>query len=252
MKQEYFADARLLVGNAQSHINNLEAGIKGFFADDPWTIVIEPNAEKTEYVYKFRLLKRFDPNLKTVAADAANNLRSALDHVASQCALLNGARDIKNIHFPFRSTAIELDEAIADKGLRDVPTDVLAYFRALNPHKGGNDRLHALTQMSARDKHWSLAPIFTSGHAIQIIHPDGTIWVIGTPDWPTSPEEDLILITSPKYDGNFQFTVLVTVRFDEIEGMAKGHPVTTLRYLAGVVNDVINDCEAICQRLGLL
>jgi hypothetical protein len=46
--------------------------------------------------------------------------------------------------------------------------------------------------------------------------------------------------------------MLVTVGFKGIPALEGSHPVATLRYLAGVVNDVINDCEAICQQLGLL
>ncbi len=247
-----FEDARLLVDRAQGHIDELEVGIKGFFADEPWATIVEPNVEKTEYVYKFRPVQRFDPNLKTIAADAANNLRSALDHIASECAMLNGAENIKNIHFPFRPTAAELDKVIAGKDLRDVPSEVLAYFRALNPHKGGNDRLYALTQISARNKHWSLTPMFTNVHGIKVIHDDNRQRMVQTPHWPTSAEDDLVLFTSPNADEHYQLNILVTVRFDEINGLDKSHPVATLRYLAGVVNDVIDGCEAICQRLGLL
>ena len=48
-----FEGARLLVSRAQSHIDELEARIKQFFADQPWTTIVEPNFEKAEYVHKF-------------------------------------------------------------------------------------------------------------------------------------------------------------------------------------------------------
>lgn len=247
-----FEDARLLVGRAQSHIDELDREIERFLANEPWSTIIEPNVEKTEYTHKLRLAKRIDPNLKTVTADAANNLRSALDHVATECARLNGARNIKNIYFPFRPTAAELDAALADKNLMRVSSEILEYFRALNPYKGGNDRLYALTKISARNKHWSLTPIFTDTKAIKIFHPDGRIRLVQTMDWTTNPETDIVLFTSPKPNENYEYHVGFAVYFDGVDVRTKLPAVLTLRYLAGVVDDVVNDCEAICQRLGVL
>ncbi len=252
MKQEHFADARLLVSRAQSHIDELEAGIKRFLTDEPWTTIVEPNVEKAEYTHKLRLAKRFDPNLKTIAADAANNLRSALDHVASECGRLNGATNIKNIHFPFRPTIAEFQAALAHKSLKMIPSQILTYFGTLKPYKGGNDRLYMLTQISARNKHWSLTPMFADTHAIKIFFPDGDIRLVQTMGWSASPEKDVVLFTSPKPNENYEYHVSFTVYFDGVGLRPKPPPVPTLRYLAGMINDVINDCEIICQRLGLL
>ena len=222
-----FEDARLLVSRAQSHIDELEARIKQFFADQPWTTIVEPNFEKAEYVHKFRPIKRFDPDLKTIAADGANNLRSALDHIASECAKLSGATNTKSLYFPFRRTAAELDKVIDGKDLRDVPSEIRAYFRALNPYKGGNDRLYALTQISARNKHWSLTPMFTNVRGIQITHPDNGTRMIETPHWPTGPEDDLVLFSSTEADENYHLSILANVGFDEIEGLNLAYPVIT-------------------------
>ena len=252
MKQEYFADARLLVSRAQGQVNDLETEIKRFFADEPWTTIVEPNVERTEYVHKFRFTKLFDPGLKAIASEAANNLRHALDHVVAECTRLNGAQQIKGAYFPFGSTAAKLDEILTKKKLSRVPPEVLAYFRVLNPYKGGNDRLYALSQISGRNKHWSLTPVFTQTHGVKVIHPDGRQRMVKTSSWAASPEDYLELFTSAQPDENYHVSLLITVRFDDIDALDKAHPVAALRDLAGVVNDIINDCEAICQRLGLL
>lgn len=252
MTQEHFADAKLLVSRAQSQINDLDAGIKRFFADKPWTTIVEPNVEETEYVHKFRFTKLFDPALKVIAADAANNLRHSLDHVVAECTRLNGPQQIRGASFPFASTAARLEELLARKKLSRVPPEVLAYLRALNPYPGGNDRLYALSQISGRNKHWSLTPVFTQTHGIKVIHSDGRQWMVATDNWAAGPEDYLELFTSAQPNENYHVSILITVRFDDIDALNKAHPVSALRDLAGVVNDVINDCEAICHRLGLL
>lgn len=247
-----FQDARSLVNRAKTHVDELDAGLDAFTDDNPWATLVEPNAEKTEYTHKLRLAKRINPRLKPIAADAANNLRSALDHVASECARLNGAGNVSNIHFPFRPTAADLDIAIADKRLRSVPPEILTYFRALDPYNGGNDRLYALTQISARNKHWSLTPMFTDAKGIKIFRADGGISFVQTTDWAACPEQDIVLFASAKPNENYEYHVGFVIYFDGIGVASKLPAMPTLRYLAGVVDDVVNDCEAICRNLGLL
>ena len=249
-----FDDPRLLVENAKGHIDRLEAGIQRFRANQAYTTFVEPNVEKTEYVHKLRLAGGPDRRLKAVAADAANNLRSALDHVASESARLNGASKITDIHFPFRATAAELELALAHKSLaKKVPAETLAYFRALKPYKGGNDRLYVLTQISNRNKHWSLTPMIHDTFAAKVFLPGGGERLVQTMDDAKRLINEVELFTSVERALNYRYTVLMNpeVYFDGV-GDIRNPAVPLLRHLSSVVEKVIDDCAAICQRLGLL
>lgn len=247
-----FEDAKLLLEYAERHINGLEQNIQRFCQTKAGSIIVEPDVEVAEYTHKFRIAKRANPELKIGVYIAGNMLKDALDHIVAECARLSGSQFIKNAVFPFAGSAERLDDRFERKTMRNLPLEILAFLRALDAYKGGNDSLHALSHIAGRNRHWQLIPTFANFHAVKIHRSDGTHSIVQANEGAVSPEGDLVLFTSPKPEIDYDLSMLVTVGFKGIPALEGHHPVATLRYLAGVVNDVINDCEAICQRLELL
>ncbi len=247
-----FEDTRLLLEYAERHINGLKKSVQRFCQTKAWSIIVEPDVEVAEYTHKFRIAKRANPELKIGVYIAGNMLKDALDHIVAECARLNGSQFIKNAAFPFAGSAKKLNDRFDTKAMRKLPPEVLMFLRALDAYDGGNNRLHSLSHIAGRNRHWQLIPTFANLHGVKIHHSDGTNSIIQANEGSISPEGDLVLFTSPQSDIDYKLSLLVTVSFKGIPALEGSHPVATLRYLAGVVNDVINDCEAICQQLGLL
>lgn len=209
-----FEDARLLLEYAERHINGLEKNIKRFGQTKAGSIVVEPDVEVAEYTHKFRIAKRANPELKIGAYIAGNMLKDALDHIVAECARLSGNQFIKNVAFPFAGSAKKLDDRFDTKAMRKLPPEVLMFLRALDAYDGGNNRLHSLSYIAGRNRHWQLIPTFANLHAVKIHYSDGTHGLVQANEGSISPEGDLVLFTSPQPD--YKLSLLVTVGFKGI------------------------------------
>jgi hypothetical protein len=123
-------------------------------------IVIEANPETGEKEARLRMgpLPNFWPCL---IGDIIHNLRSALDHLATDAAKLNGQTSrtaLSETYFPIcasREALISGDGAEKMKRLSDAHRNVNIAFE---PYKGGNDLLFSLHRLDIRDKHLMIVP----------------------------------------------------------------------------------------------
>jgi len=80
------------LGRAKTHLYALEDEIARAESLDNHEITVEDEPETAEYVFKVVGLQRSDPAWGLLAGDCIHNLRSALDHLVYQLALLGQAR----------------------------------------------------------------------------------------------------------------------------------------------------------------
>jgi hypothetical protein len=92
-----------------------------------------------------------------LVGDIIHNIRTSLDHLASEMARLKGKPD-KNVYFPFAENAGALDEMIKKKNFTYCGVDAVALLRALKPYKQGNLELRAIHDLDILDKHRDLLP----------------------------------------------------------------------------------------------
>ena len=255
MTEEAFEEARLLVRRARQHIDDLNSEFDRYITDEPWRGFCEPNAEGNEYIYRFGITKQLDPYLKTVAADAVNNLRSALDHIVAECARLNGAVHVERLYFPFASSSAELDQQLAGRKYRCLPPKVRDYIRGTAPNPEGDDRLYALTRISGGIKHWKLMPVSVGVRAVKFRAPDGQIKLIQTDEWAQNPRGNITLFTSSNPNEQYNLEILTKKGFDAevvFNGATGPYGSHWLGNLADLIERAIDDCEVILRELGLI
>src|SRR5437868_5483133 len=85
-----FDDARLLHERALKHIAEFNELAHPSEAPKLWTFDLSKDPNTGEAVYKLKLNRGILRRAKPIIGDIANNLRHALDHVASAAARLNG------------------------------------------------------------------------------------------------------------------------------------------------------------------
>jgi len=110
-------------------------------------------------------------NAVCLAGDIVHNLRTALDHLAQQLALIGcpqlSQKELRGVEFPIAETLAkyEADKARKVRGMRPLAVKAID---ALRPYKGGNDSLWRLHELDIIDKHRSLFTfgtdfVFTAG-----------------------------------------------------------------------------------------
>jgi|GEM_PF-1937862 len=81
---------------AKEHLGVLDKQITHFQGLHKHTIFVEDDPRTSEYVFKVRGLQPSDPDWTYIAGDCIHNLRSALDHLVYQLAIVNLGRDLTN------------------------------------------------------------------------------------------------------------------------------------------------------------
>lgn len=101
--------ARLKIERARQHLKTLGHETRVFTESQPYRTVIEPDPETGDQVVRVRLTRperRIPLRLGLIAGDAIHNLRSALDHLAWQLAVIGDGPD-RFTQFPLFDDAHE-------------------------------------------------------------------------------------------------------------------------------------------------
>jgi hypothetical protein len=148
-----FVLLKIKVERAKKHIRDLETTIldcrdkrlyAGLSDDDPQT---------GQIMRYYEWLPVFPFEVLSIAGDAIHNLRSALDHLTYQLAIVgSGKPPGKCVQFPFANNrdAYESEKARKVEGIR--PEAVKA-IDDLRPYKGGDDVLWRIHELDNIDKH---------------------------------------------------------------------------------------------------
>ena len=195
---------RLKCERAKEHLDNLTAEIAAYYSRKPYAISRDVHPEDpTRQV--FRLNVREEPPLRLgiILGDVVHNLRSALDHLAFQLALVHTPmmtpKEETRIEFPIYKDSTLFNT----EGLRKI--DKLSpaaqnEIKSLQPyHRGKDAELHFLWLVHSADiidKHRQIVPRFTA-YAVPILGTDGAIIgsfkdgdVVGVASANDNPDED--------------------------------------------------------------
>lgn len=82
------------LGRAKAHLKALDDEIAIVRSLHKHTVFVEDNPSTKEYVFKVRDLQPSDPDWGYIAGDCIHNLRSALDHLVFQLAILGQGRGL--------------------------------------------------------------------------------------------------------------------------------------------------------------
>lgn len=246
-----FSSPRMRIARAKEHIRNLDRRVARFFESKPYTRITEPDRDGTNDIHKIKLTRAFPEGVTSVAAEAIEGLRSALDHAAFATASLSGVKNSKSAYFPVSSSATELDSVIKGR-CKDIPPDIIALFRSFKPYQGGNDLIWALNKACNTSKHGIVVPVGMAAESMQFSHLVMTGPAsIPSPHWDSENNEIVFATTGPgaqfEYDLKFSFFVA----FGEVDGIGGQPAVPVLSAIAGEVNRIVLAIEAEAKRLGL-
>lgn len=109
----------------------------------------------------------FDPpppnQTALIFGDFVHNLRAALDIAVVDIARLRG-KSLDKVKFPFAETKEKFKSTI--ENFNRLGADFVEAISALEPYRGGNDRLRLLHDLDIDDKHKLVIPVFSAATMI--------------------------------------------------------------------------------------
>jgi hypothetical protein len=240
------------IARAKVHLGTFEAEMDAFFATNPYRKVVEPDPDTGGNAHKVKLAGPLPSVLTDLASEAVEALRSALDQAAFATAVAWGKKaEPKSTHFPVADDVIGLDNVIARK-CKDLPPDIVTFFRGFKPYKGGNDLVWALNRIR-NGCHTLLKPV---GMVVGGMSGRNLVMVNGSLLFPTwNSEKDEIVLAITGRGGKFSYDNLQIAFFIALGDVdvARGKPALP------VFNDMASECERIvlgteaeARRIGLI
>lgn len=242
-----FHSSKYVIARAKHHVRDLERQIAEFIESDPYSRVVEIDPNTSEEVHKIKLAKPMPVALPGLAADAVNNMRSALDQAIYT---LTGAR---NTYFPIARTQSDFENAVKGR-CKDLPEEIIELIRTLKPYKGGNNLLWALNELCNTNKHSFISPVAmaSGGTYVKRITMLSGGFDLPRHIWNRTKNEMELLRVQPGTTIDFDFTIATFVAIHDVE-VVDGQPVVAVfNELGRMVEGIVMTIEAESRRLGLV
>jgi hypothetical protein len=149
---------RVKLAMARANAEQLDSQLRPFVEAAQGLIVRTPTENPCEVVFKITRVPWIDPAWSAIFGQGIYNIRSALDHLASQLVILDGQDPTRATQFPLlvanrdkRGRKVDVDIAPGIKR-----TDILAAVESMQPYHGGGrwgDQLGVVAELSRIDKH---------------------------------------------------------------------------------------------------
>jgi hypothetical protein len=150
-------EARLKLGRGQEHLDTLDAELRRFHHNEPYTVVGEYDPDSAKYLARFKILKPIPRHgWGLILGDAVHNARSALDYIAWR--LAGGDPTDLITLFPICNHPAKFKSM--QYRLKRMHPSVVAEIRDLQPYQRPDpkhDPLWLLEELDARDKHKLIA-----------------------------------------------------------------------------------------------
>jgi hypothetical protein len=143
---------RLKLERAEHVIDELNQAVIAYLAEQPYEVVGKFERESSEYVLRGKVTKA-TAYLGVIAGDVVHNLRSSLDHLAWQLALLNTATPYARTQFPIALSPGEFNSRTGQNMIRDLSAKHQVVIEAFQPYNGGDpaDDSASLAPFALRD-----------------------------------------------------------------------------------------------------
>jgi hypothetical protein len=198
---------RVKVERAKKHIHDLTLAVRAFLDTSPYEVGTRTDPQVPDSLTYYVVSIRETPHtISAVIGEILFNLRSALDNLAYQLAIVNGTTDeptLRATYFPISEDAAKYktDSPRKVKGMSQAAIQAIDTCR---PYKGGNDALWRLHILNNIDKHRVLVTVGISLHAISAntIFPRGVIHLFpsasGIQSRHSAPDKLLLFPENPK------------------------------------------------------
>ncbi len=196
------------IGWAKCHLAALKESVEDTLQTHPYRFVGQMDAKTGEYVLSAHDLPAMDPTWSLRVGDVVHNLRSALDHLAWQLVILDGAKPDEKTLFPVRKSAVSKTGQSAPTQLRPAVRnrEILDALESVQPYLGPDGQpanyaenpLWRLHRLDIIDKHRLLLVVRAA------LNVGGMWWGW----WGEDPPPNVFVNTSPLDEGD------VVARFD--------------------------------------
>ncbi len=257
-------DLMVKVDRAYKHLIDLQLEVNRFFrAPYPHEIVPEDDTDKGERTYYLRVHKEMPPEFSALIGDVAQNLRSALDHLAwhlvKTSPVFPKAED-RNIYFPIFETASEYRKGKMRKieGMTQAAIDAIdaikPYYR-VDTIGIGNSALYWLSMIKIEDKHRLFIPAWAAvpAHSItktrrtevaQVLksafgseNADVMVALPGAVSGPLEDSSKLCTLPISEVDDNMKFRFQIA--FGEPTGIRGKEILSILNNMHRIVKDIM-------------
>jgi hypothetical protein len=160
---------------AKEHISNLNAALAAFYETGPYEVATKENSQTGKLIHYVTSVEPIPERIASIAGDAIQCLRSALDHLAMQLALIGPAttnadwkRLERRIYFPIATNASEFNPGFAGR-TQVLRPDAINEIRRIEPYKGGKGHdLWILSELNNIDKHRLLLTVGSAYHSLDL------------------------------------------------------------------------------------
>lgn len=255
MSNDPLKAARLKVGRALSHLDEVRSRIVAFYRTEPYPLThwVEDDVEGYQVL---RLRAGQIPDEVAIAVgDTVSNLRSALDYAANQLAIMAGNRPL--VHFPFAGDrrTFETDTRI-QRTLQAIPPGACRFICDLQPYRGGNDYLWSLTRVRNLSTHCGLLPL---GVAVPGLSSKMAMLAGASPPLTfgvaTAPLQfdafgTAVLMRFPKAGSgpDYDYDLTMDVGFGDVDVVSGRSVTAVLMDYCGMVDDILSGFENILLR----
>jgi len=257
---------RAKIGRAQNHFDHIDTIVKSFLSPEDYTQEIAGHEFKDDWkqlIVRAKTPRPINPAFPLVIGDCIHNLRSALDHLVFQFAVLNGTSHgaESKTSFPICLNAGSFKNAIRHKVAPFIARTALAAIEEVQPYKtldpatnaplGDQAILWVLSQLDVLDKHRVIlfAMPQVSAEGFTITGPSGEIYDTSVaPKWkPMEDGAEIIrfdLSTAFQRPGkvNMNIKLAANIHFAETGLICDGRGVqSTLDDCTRVVRTIVDD-----------
>jgi hypothetical protein len=249
---DLFYSAKRRIARAKEHIRVFETTMDSFFASEPYACVTEIDPQTGYDQLKVKLTRPLPDALTDLAVEAIEALRASLDQAPYATAIAAGHAHPKYACFPIAPDAVQIDRVIAGR-CKQIPKDIIAFFRSLEPYEGGNDLIFALNEACNTSKHRLLRPLGTAvgGSAVAqfVVHASGGLLM---PRWDSARNELVVASFSSDSDIDYDGSVSFFVVFGDVKVIRGKDAFSTLNAMASEVEGIVSATEAEARRLGIV
>lgn len=125
---------------AKKHLKTFEREVRAFLRRQPYRLEVQPNRERTEYVFRIRIRERPPEHWPFVISDGVHNLRSTLDNLAFHLAGRPTGKRGGEIEFPIvhpgRKGGRKVFDKAAKKRLAGLHPEAIAIIESVQPYHG--------------------------------------------------------------------------------------------------------------------
>lgn len=157
-------DPQAKLGRAEEHLGALHVGLRRYMNSNPYELVVEKQVNRWDDV-RFKVNTEPPWTLGPIVGDFFFNLRSALDHLAWQLALLTTPEPSRNTQFPIFREKPSTDRERANwrRQTRDILPAAEALIESLQPYNRpygrDTDTIWLVHEACNIDKHRVITPM---------------------------------------------------------------------------------------------